>query len=435
MADSGTRLGPLQFAAGITRGNALTLLFSGFAVAMLLPYINFAQPYILTEHLGIPKDSQGTLSGNLAFYTEIVLILCSGFIGAWADRAGLRLVFAAGILVVGVSYLLYPLATSSEELLWYRVVYALGAAAVSAVFVAVQTDYPMESSRGKLVGTMGVLSILGVLVIIGVLTGLPARFAATGASPVRAGTWAYWSVAGGAILSAAIIAAGLARRKASDRPTASVLGNFRNGLRCARDNPRIALACSAGMVGRADLVVVTVFLALWLSQAGVEQGLTSGAALARASGVFAVVQLSALLSMPLIAFVADRIDRCAMLALATAIAAAGYLWTGTVTDPLATSALPAMALLGVGQAAAILAATALLGRESPPGASGATAGLFSLCGAVGILAITKGGGWAYDAWHPGAPFLLIGVANGVVMGLALVIWRLPAPALRPAGGT
>jgi MFS family permease len=422
MTEPGARLGPLAFRSGVTRTNAVTLLFSGFLVAVVLPYINFAQPYLLTEHLSVPTGQQGALSGDLAFYTELVIIGLAGLFGALADRAGLRIVFAGGMLVVGIGLALYPLATATGELVGARLVYAVGAAAVSAVFVAVQSDYPTEATRGRLVGSMGVLSILGVILIIALLTPLPARLVAAGASPVTAGTQAFWIVAAVAVAGAIALWLGLARQEAR-RERRPVLDNLRDGLRCARLNPRVALACAAGMVGRADLVVVTVFLALWLTQIGVARGFSTDASLAAASSVFAVIQVSALLATPLIAWVADRIDRARMLAGAAGLATAGYAWTGLLTDPTAPSALPAMALLGVGQAAAIIAATALLGAESPRELRGATAGLFSLCGALGILAITKFGGMAFDAWRPGAPFLLIAVANGAIMVAAWLVGK------------
>ena len=78
------RLGPIKLAAGVTRGNGVALVLGGLFIGILAPFINFAQPYILTEHLGIPKEQQGTVSGDLAFWTEIVLI------SLWESMAAVR---------------------------------------------------------------------------------------------------------------------------------------------------------------------------------------------------------------------------------------------------------------------------------------------------------------------------------------------------------
>jgi NADH:ubiquinone oxidoreductase subunit H len=39
-------------------------------------------------------------------------------------------------------------------------------------------------------------------------------------------------------------------------------------------------------------------------------------------------------------------------------------------------------------------------------------------GALGILAISKFGGWAFDEWMPGAPFLIMAIANAVLLVFA-----------------
>ena len=424
------RFGPIALAPDITRGNALTLVAGMFLAGIVIPYLNFAQPYILTEHLGIPKERQGMVSGNLAFWTEVVLIALSGLIGAWSDQAGRRLVFALGLGVVALSYVLYPLAGSYEELLAYRLVYALGVSAIGVMSVAVQAEYPAGPSRGKLVGLVAILSILGVLFVVAVLAPLPARFIAAGASAVEAGRYAYWIAALIAFAGAVIVWLGLARRQVAQTRELPLLENLRIGMTAARDNPRIALGYGAGFVGRTDLVVVVVFLSLWITQAGRAQGMTTEAALVQAAVVFGVLQTAALLFAPVMAVVTDRVNRVVALVIATGIALAGYVWVGLLDQPLGRQAWPAVAVLGMGQVVAILAATALIGQEAPAKATGAISGVFTLAGAIGILLATKIGGWIFDAWMPGAPFLVTGLLNGLVMLAALS--TIIAGAHRPA---
>ena len=50
----------------------------------------------------------------------------------------------------------------------------------------------------------------------------------------------------------------------------------------------------------------------------------------------------------------------------------------------------------------------------PESNTGAVSGLFSLFGAVGILLATKIGGLLFDSWMSGAPFIITGLANGVI---------------------
>lgn len=430
MTDSeSARLGPVRLVPGVTRVNALALLASGFFVAIVMPFINFAQPYILTEHLGIPKDQQGSVSGDLAFWTEVVLILLAGLVGAWSDRSGRRIVYCVGFAVVALSYVLYPLATSYNELLAYRIVYAVGAAGVSAMLVAVQADYPEEESRGKLVAALGVLSILGVMVIVAVLAPLPASLTADGMDKLAAGRTVFWAVAGISALAALLLWLGLRKGVPhAAREESGAWQRFVTGLGYAARYPRIGLSYAAAFIGRADLVIVAIFLSLWITVAGAEQGLSTEDALVKAGILFGVVQLAALVFMPAMGYLMDRVDRVTGLCIATGIAAVGYCWTGLLPDPLTSAAFPAAAVLGMGQAGAILAATALVGQESPPAARGAISGLFTLFGAIGILFATKIGGMIFDAWMPGAPFVMTGIINGLICVAGIVIRLTTEPA-------
>jgi hypothetical protein len=52
------RLGPIVLAPGVTRANALTLFFSSILTSIVSAYLSFAQPYILNEHLHLPRKSR-----------------------------------------------------------------------------------------------------------------------------------------------------------------------------------------------------------------------------------------------------------------------------------------------------------------------------------------------------------------------------------------
>lgn len=431
---AGGRIGPIGLAAGITRRNAWALLVVMFFLGILAPYINIAQPYILTEHLGIPKARQGAVSGNLAFWTEIVLIALSGLLGAWSDRVGRRLVFTLGILAVAASYALYPLATSYGELLAFRLVYAAGMAAIGVMSVAVQSGYPAEQSRGKFIGLIAVLSILGVLVALGALAPLPALFTRRGATAIEAGRLAYWIAAAIALAGAVVAWAGLSRRGPANATRRSFTARVRDGLVAAQGNPRIALAYAAAFVARTDLVVIFVFLSLWITHAAVARGLSTAEAQLQAGIMLAVVQGSALLFSPLMGLITDRLNRVAALAIGTGLALTGYVWIGLLDEPMGPVAWPAAVVLGMGQVAAILSATALVGQEADDASLGSVSGFFTLSGAVGILLATKTGGLIYDAWMPGGPFLVTGLLNLLVMLAALLTMATGRhrPAARPA---
>ncbi len=123
---TGLRFGPLWFTPGYRPGHIRAVIFAGFSTISLMTFMGFAQPYILTEMLHIPEARQGTLTGNLAAFQEILIILTMGFLGAWSDRVGRALVFGLGFALLGLGYVIYPLATSEPQLYAFRLVFALG---------------------------------------------------------------------------------------------------------------------------------------------------------------------------------------------------------------------------------------------------------------------------------------------------------------------
>jgi MFS family permease len=77
----------------------------------------------------------------------------------------------------------------------------------------------------------------------------------------------------------------------------------------------------------------------------------------------------------------------------------------------------------MGESAAILSGAAVIGQEAEEKVRGAVVGLFNLCGSIGTLIIVFVGGFIYDAWMPGAPFVMVGVINLLVMVVAITIRR------------
>jgi predicted MFS family arabinose efflux permease len=103
------------------------------------------------------------------------------------------------------------------------------------------------------------------------------------------------------------------------------------------------------------------------------------------------------------------------------LAALGYILFGLQSTPLGNGAMAIAFVLGIGQISAILGGTTLVGQEADPKITGATIGVWNLCGAVGTMIGSLIGGLLYDWWRPGAPFLLMGGLNLLVMIAAIFV--------------
>ena len=111
-------------------------------------FIAAAQSTLL-ELLGVADDDKGSVSGHLGVAAELVLLVAVGVFGSLSDRIGRRPVFAVGFVVVALGLVLAPFAGSVLALGVFRVVFALGAAAVTGMISTVVSDFAVDKDRGQ----------------------------------------------------------------------------------------------------------------------------------------------------------------------------------------------------------------------------------------------------------------------------------------------
>ena len=119
--------------------------------------------------------------------------------------------------------------------------------------------------------------------------------------------------------------------------------------------------------------------------------------------------------------IADRVNRMTGLCIALVLASAGYSLIGLVEDPLGPGMIPAAMLLGIGEISVLIAAGALLGEEAPLRIRGAVIGVYGLLGGVGILFATYIGGLVFDNIGRTAPFVMMGLLNFMLLGIAAMV--------------
>jgi MFS family permease len=416
------RLGPVELMPGISRGNAITKLYASGITIAALTGMSLLQGYILTEHLDIPRQVQGTLSGDLSFWTEIVMLVFFVPFGVLADRIGRRPVYVLGILLIGASWALYPLATSVTELTLFRMIYAIGVAAAAGTLSTMVNDYPTNSSRGKYIGFTGMMNILGTIFVARIIGSIPEQVSMYGYDAVTGGTIMYMTMAGLCFVTGLITWLGLKGGtpvKNTERLPIKEL--YKSGLQAGRDNSRIAIAYAAALAARSDVVIKGLFLALWAIQSGREQSLTTAEAMTRFGSLIAIMYVVSFIASPLFGWYLDKVNRMTAMCTALIVAAAGYLSMYFVTSPLDFAMLPLLILLTLGTGFMVKAQMALIGQEAPVNRRASIIATGQMFGAFGILVFTGIGGRLFDAYGPWAPFAAVGAYQLALLCAALIV--------------
>ncbi len=420
------RLGPIELMPGVTRGNALVKLLSAFVGIGALSGIAILQSYIFSAHLHIPRGEQGTLAGNLALLSEVVSLLLFFPFGLAADRIGRRPVLSFGFVMLALGWGLYPFATTANELLIYRFIYAVGAAATAGTLVTLVNDYPVDSSRGKLIGVTSMMNTLGTMFMAGVVGQIPNLLSQRGYDAVTGGRVMFLTGATLCLVMALVSAKGLKAGTPAGRNARAPLGVLAGSVARALRNPRIALAYAGALVARSDVVIKGLFLSLWAIQAGRADGLSPGRAMAQFGTMIIIMYVVSLVSAPIFGWFIDRVHRVTALIVALSTAATGYLSMWFLTSPLDLQMIPLLVLLTLGTGFMVKASTALIGQEAPVRERSSVIAGSSMCGAVGIIIFSGVGGRLFDAWGPWAPFVLAGAYQAVLL-VATVFVRVLAP--------
>ncbi len=422
-AAPGYRLGPLEFATGMSGLNAWTYLYVCLAIMPVISFLSFSQPYVLTEIIGIPPERHGQVTGLLITMHEIVVLALVSFAGGLSDRVGRRPLYATGTLIAGAGFAIYGMASTVGDLYAGRFVYAIGLAFVGVMIAVTAADYPAENSRGKIAGVSGVLNGLGIGIATALFAALPAIFKAQGMTSAEAGRYMLFVMAGLAAVTAIIMQVGLKGGTPSGRSARIGLPRILQiGIRQGLDNPRLMVCYAGSFISRADLTLVATFVSLWLQRVGRDEGLDGPEALAKAGLMFALIQGSALLWAPVAGALIDRFHRLACVVAALLLGAVGYTLLGLQDQPFSPIGYLGCVLVGMGQMSVILSVTGLLGQETPLDVRGSVIGLAGFCGSLGILITSLAGGYLFDYWRISGPIILVGAANLVAFAFAFHVW-------------
>jgi len=405
-----------RLAPGITRINVIVYFFGAFLGLLLIALNASLQPSVLTQLASVPLAEQGTRSGTLVLYNELVLLPAIFASGVLADKLGRRAVYTGAFLASSLTFLYICTIHDGTGLVVAAMLVAVGSAGQTGMMGTVIADYSHAEDRGKAIACMGIVVGLGAMLGALLLSRMPGWFTAFGLAAVPALKASFVVAACIALFAAVLMRAGLS----AVRPTVHgahppLLALARGAVAAARD-PRVLLAYLAGFVSRCDMVVLS-FLTLWVNKAAYAEGLTPAEAASRAGMTFGIAQSSAWVAGAFVATQFDRIAPARALALALFLAAFGYGGMLFVHDALGTAMIIGAVGIGIGQIASLLGSQAYVAKVAPEATRGSVIGGFGFCGAVGTLVAALAGGVLFDRTSENAPFVAVG---GLSLTLALI---------------
>lgn len=195
------------------------------------------------------------------------------------------------------------------------------------------------------------------------------------------------------------------------------------GLKASK-NPNIFLSYLSSFAARGDSIIVSTFLITFIQNYGKANGVDPKAALTRAGEISGFVQVAALCFAPVIGFIADKVNRTLLMIIVAAISCVGYALFGLIEDPYNWSGelIVAVVSVGIGEMGILVMCQSLLAQHAPKNETGAVSGFFAFSGSVGILIATTVGGYLFDSWREGAPFIIFSIFNGIVFIAATIIF-------------
>ncbi|KAI8365251.1 major facilitator superfamily domain-containing protein [Radiomyces spectabilis] len=409
----------------------LAFIISTFAGLALIVYLSMSQTYVLTTILAISANT-GDITGSLALYGEIVSVIAVVLWGVVSDRVQKRTIITFSLMLMGIVNIAYPhVKDVYPDMLMLKLIFSAGTAGMTAMMAAMMMEV-VHGSGGYVAALIGASCGLGA-VFAALFLGRTHVLLAHKLGYANDGIILSFSTVG----ACTIFVAFLLWFFMPGRPPASY---YTNGVPPRRENffkrlyigfkaakePRIALGFVTSFFARADEIIITNFITLWINQYYIDQGTCQVGrpcyqAMGTSSTLTGISQAVALVSTPFFGAASEHFPREFAVVAAGIIGACGCIPFAFSIDPTSNACMAFVVLLAIGQFGMITSGMALInGPYVAPEHRGSVAGAYSFCGAIGIIIISKIGGVLFDKWMKGAPFLLLGIGHCIVTVLCII---------------
>jgi MFS family permease len=404
--------------------NALYLVVA--VVMILMTFIVALQPLYLSEVLGLEYKNAGFVNANIQVISEILDLLLVGYLGYLSDRIGRVSLVVYGFLFTGLMALLasfdkdIAMTLGLSALLGFyiiRILMSLGTTLVWPQMVTLAGDYSNSKDPSRLVANVGFMMAFGVSLVYAVFMQIPNYIDLK----YVMGLIAVIAFAGAWLAHKLLVEFSLnCREEEKDEQGFS----WRLVVDLVKKERKLSLSLMAAFTSRNDMVVVGLFLMTWFiyfsdlipeinhvqaaSQGGIMIGFMGG---------------TVLLSILFWGKVIERQGSVMAMAVALLLTGCGFAALLLISNPFNWWILVPLTLVGIGQAGCLLASQIVVLEQAPKEIRGTVLGVFNTVGCLGVILFLQVGGFLFDWIGPTAPFALVGIANFLTFGYALLVMR------------
>lgn len=334
-------------------------LFSVFSSMAVIVYFSAAQTWVISAILGI-SDGEGDMTGSLATYSEVVAVVGVVVWGVLSDSIQKRTVIALSLVIMGVCVITYPYAPNVyPTLLILRLIYSAGSAGTTVMMAAMMTEV-IHGKGGLVSGLVGICSGLGALFAAFVLFSVPAHLEHLSTTP-NGSIYMGYGIIGGITTFLGLALWQLMPRRvynhkkslAGSRSRVDFLSRLRDGITAAKD-PGIALGFLSSFFARADEVIVSNFISLWINQYYIDRGECQVGhscyrAMSASGTVTGIAQAIALVATPFFAAGSEYLPKEIPIVVAGLVGAVGCIPFAFSIDPTSSASKAFVVLLAIGE--------------------------------------------------------------------------------------
>ncbi|CAK0745566.1 Magnetosome protein MamH [Gammaproteobacteria bacterium] len=398
--------------------NALYLVVA--VVMILMTFIVALQPLYLSEILGLAYNNAGFVNANIQVISEVLDLILVGYLGYLSDRIGRVSLLVYGFLFTGFMALFAPFDKEiaialglSALLVFYiiRILMSLGTTLIWPQMITLAGDYSNPGEPSRLVINVGFMMAFGVSLVYTVFMQLP-KYIGLKYIMVMIAVIAF---TGGWLAKNFLMDMPIFNRKQIQPPLSMIFSLIKK-------KKNLSLSLMAAFTSRNDMVVIGLFLMTWFIYfADLIPGMTHVQAASQGGIVIGFMGGVVLLSIPFWGKAIENLGTVIAMAVALLLTGCGFAILGLIINPLGWWILVPVALVGIGQAGCLMASQILVLEQAPQEIRGTVLGVFNTVGCIGVIFFLQVGGFLFDWIGPTAPFTMVGMANLLTFGYALLV--------------